>query len=111
MENFARVKSLAFLDTAKIKRKRGTIMDFEKLVKTIYEMGEVVISTSSASYVHSNDLKSIGKVDEYDNGIEIMFEDGSTSYILKEAVSDIIYKDSLVQINNSNGIVVRFEQK
>lgn len=84
-------------------------MDFKKLTKAIYELGDVIVSTCSPVHTRSNDLKIIGKVDEYEEGIEIIFEDDSTFWISKSNIEDVICTECKVQINYNNGITVCFD--
>ena len=69
-------------------------MDYAKLVKTLYEMGECVVSEGASNYSSDNNPKVIEKADEYEQAIEIVFHDDSRLWFSKFGIKDIAYSES-----------------
>ena len=69
-------------------------MDYAKLVKTLYEMGECVVNAGASNFNMDNNPKVIEKADEYEQGIEIVFRDDCRLWFSKFGIKDIVYSES-----------------
>ncbi len=81
-------------------------MDFNKLAKAIYEMDEVLL-TVKARWGSIRCLpETIGRVNDGEDDIEIVFEDDSTWIINKDHVQVIDYSDNgiLIVYNNNDSL-------
>lgn len=87
-------------------------MDFKKLVKALYEMGECVVSEGTSNYKADNNPKVIEKVDEYKQSIEIVFHDDSRLWFDKFCIKNVIYSKSAdyIKIDFRNNETIVFEK-
>ena len=62
-------------------------MDFTELVRNIYEMDRVFMSYSHQECDKPSGIaKTIGRVEEYDNIIEILFEEDVAPFVLDKSL-------------------------
>lgn len=86
-------------------------MDFSKLAKKIYEMGEVWIYVGAdTNSILERVPMTIGKVEEYVDAIEVLFENNeATYYIRKDTIKNVIYEDNKITVIYNFGCEVILE--
>ena len=84
---------------------------YDKALKAIYEMDSVVVTEHTANYNRPGSTKVIGRVEEYDCTIEIMFEDDDVISISKANIKEIDIHDSMVIFYFKNGDDLIFESE
>lgn len=78
-------------------------MDFKKLLRKIYEMGDVYITILSDDLEIYNDHKIIGRVDNHEKNIQLSFTNDSILLIRKSQIEAIRYDPDKITITKGNG--------
>lgn len=86
-------------------------MDFEKIVRAIYEMDSIRFFFTTNGLKGSNIPMEIGSVNEYENGIEIMLEDDGALRLDKGMIGNVSYTDDTIYIELTDGNQVQFEKE
>lgn len=87
-------------------------VDITEFLKHLYEMENVIVTevNDSMKTVRMGESKTIGLCSNYDENLEILYEDDSYLLITKSNIKSILEDDISIRLDMADGSYYLFEQ-
>lgn len=87
-------------------------VDITEFLKHLYEMENVIVTevNDSMKTVRMGESKTVGLCSNYDENLEILYEDDSYLLITKSNIKSILEDDSSIRLDMADGSYYLFEQ-